>query len=69
MSKGSTPQNITTTTEAEPSDYIRPYLDIAMDDAQTLYQSDMPNFFPEATYVGFSPETDTALELAKTRAI
>lgn len=68
MSKGSTPQNITTTTEAEPSDYIRPYLDVAMDDAQSLYQSDMPNFFPEATYVDFSPETDTALELARARA-
>ena len=68
MSKGSTPQNITTTSESEPSEYIRPYLDIAMDDAQTLYQSDVPNFFPEQTYVGFAPETETALDLARARA-
>lgn len=68
MSKGSTPQNITTTSSSEPSEFIRPYLEGAMDDAQTLYESDMPNFFPEATFVGFSPETDTALELARARA-
>jgi hypothetical protein len=69
MSKGSNPTNVTTTSEQEPSDYIRPYLDIAMDDAQALYQSDTPNFYPNATYVNFSPETDTALELTKQRAL
>jgi len=69
MSKGSNPTNVTTTSEQEPSEYIRPYLDIAMDDAQALYQSDTPNFYPNATYVNFSPETDTALELTKQRAL
>lgn len=69
MSKASNPTNVTTTTQSEPSDYIKPYLDIAMDDAQSLYQSDMPNFYPNATYVNFSPETNTALELTKQRAL
>lgn len=69
MSKGSSPQNVTTTTESEPSEYIRPYLDIAMDDSRDLYQSQSPNFFPEATYVGFDPATETALQLAQNRAL
>lgn len=69
MSKGSTPTNVTTTTSNEPSEFIKPYLEVAMDDAQDLYESDNPNFFPNATYVNFSPETDTALELTKQRAL
>ena len=69
MSKGSTPTNVTTTTSNEPSEFIKPYLEGAMDDAQDLYESDNPNFYPNATYVNFSPETDTALELTKQRAL
>ena len=69
MSKGSNPTNVTTTTSTDPSDFIKPYLTPAMDDAQSLYQSTTPNFFPNATYVNFSPETDTALQLASNRAI
>lgn len=68
MSKGSTPTNITTTTEAEPSEFIRPYLTTAIDDAEALYRSDTPQFFPEATFVDFAPETETALDLARARA-
>ena len=69
MSKGSSPQNVTTTTESEPSEYIRPYLDIAMDDSRDLYQSTAPNFFPNSTYVNFDPATETALKLAQNRAM
>ncbi len=31
MSKGSSPQNVTTTSSAEPSEFIRPYLEQAID--------------------------------------
>lgn len=68
MSKGSNPSNVTTTTSNEPSDFIKPYLTQAIDYSQDLFESDVPNFFPNATYVGFSPETETALDLAKARA-
>ena len=68
MSKGSNPSNLTTTTQNEPSDFIRPYLTEAIDYSQDLFQSDLPNFFPNATYVDFSPETQTALDLTTTRA-
>ena len=68
MSKGSNPSNVTTTSSAEPSDFIRPYLSEAIDYSQDLFQADMPNYFPNATYVGFAPETETALDLATARA-
>jgi len=69
MSKGSSPSSITSTQSAEPSDFIRPYLTQAMDYNQDLFESDMPNYFPNATYVGYSPETETSLELARKRAV
>ena len=69
MSKGSSPQNVTTTTSAEPSEFIRPYVQEAMDYGQDLFQSDTPNFFPNNTYIDPSAETQTALDLASARAI
>lgn len=69
MSKGSNPTNVTTTTAAEPSEFVRPYLTEAFDQAQNLFQSEVPNFYPNQTYTDFSPETETALQLATARAI
>ena len=68
MSKGSNPTNVTTTTSAEPSDFIRPYYTEAIDSAQNLYQSALPDFFPNNTYVPTPAETQTALALATNRA-
>ena len=70
MSKGSNPQNVTTTTSSEPSEFIRPYYTQAIEAAQDLYENpDIPSFFPNNTYVDFAPETDAALQLASARAI
>ena len=69
MSKGSNPTNVTTTTSAEPTEFIRPYLTPAFDKAQTLFQSNVPNYYPQQTYTGFAPETSTALQLATNRAV
>lgn len=69
MSKGSNPTNVTTTTAAEPSEFVRPYLTQAFDQAQDLYESAVPNFYPQQTYTDFSPETETALQLATARAL
>lgn len=68
MSKGSNPQNVTTTTSTEPSEFIRPYYEQAINTAQDLFEGTAPNFFPNQTYVGFAPETETALNLATARA-
>ena len=69
MSKGSNPQNITTTTSAEPSEFVRPYVTEAFDQAQNLFQSSTPNYFPAQTYTDFAPETTAALNLASARAL
>ena len=69
MSKGSNPQNITTTTATEPSEFVRPYLTEAVGQAQDLFRSTTPNYFPSQTYAGFAPETTAALNLASTRAL
>ena len=69
MSKGSSPSSVvTSSTSNEPSEFIRPYLTQAIDYSQDLFESSMPNYFPNATYTGFSPETQTALDLATARA-
>ena len=69
MSKGSSPTNVTTTTAMEPSEFIKPYFQQAIDYGQDLFESQTPQFFPEATYTGFAPQTETALQLAQQRAI
>lgn len=69
MSKGSNPTNVTTTTSAEPSEFIKPYFQQAIDYGQDLFESQTPQYFPEATYTGFAPQTETALQLAQARAI
>ena len=69
MSKGSNPQNITTTTATEPSDFVKPYVSEAFDQAQNLFQSATPNFYPNQTYTDFAPESTAAMQLATNRAL
>ena len=44
MSKGSNPTNVTTTTSAEPSEFIRPYFQQAIDYGQDLFESQTPQY-------------------------
>ena len=70
MSKGSSPSSVVSSSASnEPSEFIRPYLTQAIDYSQDLFESAMPNYFPNATYTGFAPETQTALDLARARAV
>ena len=69
MSKGSNPSNVTTTTSAEPSEFVQPYLTQAFNQAQNLFESSVPNYFPKQTYADFTPETETALKLATARSL
>lgn len=61
MSKKSSPQTNTTTTE--PPSYIAPYLQQGARDAASLYGAGGPGVTP------FSPQTQTALNMAESRAI
>jgi len=69
MSKGSTPTQQASTYTTEPSEFTRPYYEEALQQAQQLYQSDVPQYFPAATYVPFSGETEAALQLQTQRAL
>ena len=69
MSKGSNPKMVTTSTSAEPSEFIKPYYTQAIDTAQDLFEGSTPNYFPNATYVGFAPETQASLNLTTARAL
>jgi len=69
MSKGSTPTQQASTVTAEPSEFVKPYYEEALGQAQQLYQSDVPQYFPEATYVPFSGQTEAALQLQEQRAL
>ena len=69
MSKGSNPTNVTTTTSSEPSEFIKPYYQQAIDYGQDLFESQTPQYFPEATYTNFAPQTEAALQLGQARAL
>ena len=69
MSKGSNPQNITTTTATEPSEFVKPYVTEAFGQAQNMFQSASPNFYPNQTYTDFAPESNAAMQLATNRAM
>ena len=68
MSKGSNPSSVTSTTSSEPSEFVKPYLTEAFGQAQNLFQSSVPNYYPNQTYANFAPETSAALNLATQRA-
>ena len=68
MSKGGNPSSVTSTTSSEPSEFVKPYLTEAFGQAQNLFQSAVPNYYPNQTYADFAPETSAALNLATQRA-
>jgi hypothetical protein len=69
MSKGSQPTQQANTVIAEPSEFVKPYYEEALGQAQQLYQSDVPQYFPQATYTPFSGQTEAALQLQEQRAL
>jgi hypothetical protein len=48
-------------TQVEPPSYAKPFLEFGLSEAKNQYQSGTPNYYPETTVVGFSPETEMAL--------
>ena len=69
MSKGSQPTQQASTVTAEPGEFVKPYYEEALGQAQQLYQSDVPQYFPQATYTPFSGQTEAALQLQEQRAL
>ena len=58
----------TTTQSAQIDPALRPYVKYGLTEAQRLYQTGAPQYFPGQTYVSPSQQTQTALNLAQQRA-
>lgn len=69
MSKGGGSTKSTTNTTAEPWSGLQPYLKSAYADAQNLYNSGGPEYYPNATYVPFTSQQDLAMQLMQQRAL
>mgnify|MGYP000053004605 CR=1 FL=1 len=69
MSKGGggSSRQITSSTGASP--FAEPFIEYGMTEAQKLYESATPQYFPQSTVVGFSPETEMALSGIRQQAV
>lgn len=65
--------NVTTSSTSkqtvEPPAFLKPFLEDAVREAQRQFRSDAPQFFPGQTFVDPSPETISALDLTRARAL
>jgi len=59
----------TTTRSSAPWVDEQPYIREIMSGAQQAYQSDAPSYFPQSTVIGFSPQTQGALQATESRAL
>lgn len=57
----------TTTQQLDPT--IKPYVSYGLSEAQRLYQTQTPEYYPGQTYVGPSTQTQSALQAAQQRAV
>jgi hypothetical protein len=66
---GSSSQPSHTTQTTEPPAYLRPYLQDAAGEAQNLYRTGGPQYYPGNTVVPFSSQTEQALGRTEQRAL
>ena len=59
----------TVNTQVQPPDYAMPFLEFGLNQAKSQYNSATPSYYPASTVVGFSPETVTALDTMRSRAL
>lgn len=57
------------TTKVEPWGVQAPYLKDIYGQAQNLYNSGGPDYYPNATYTPFSPQSQMAMQLGENRAL
>jgi hypothetical protein len=67
MSKGGGQTRTVTQTTGAP-EYAQPFLEYGLSEAKRLY-GEQPAYYPEQTTVGYSPETELALQSARQKAI
>lgn len=59
----------TVNTQTQPPDYALPYLQYGLAEAKDQFESGMPSYYPGSTVVGFSPESQMALDMVRGRAL
>jgi len=67
--KGGGQTRTITSTQGMPAEYALPYFKYGLSEAKRLYESDGPNYYPGSTVVGFSPESQKALQMTRQRAL
>ena len=67
MGGGGGGQNTVTRTELDPA--VRPYVEYGLSEAQKLYQTPGPSYFPGQSYVSPSGTTQLGLQAAQNRAL
>ena len=61
MSKGGGGSTRTITSTSGATQFAQPFLKFGVEEAKRLYESPTPQYYPENTVVGFSPESEMAL--------
>ena len=69
MSKGGRSGQQTVNTQVEPPAYAKPFLEYGLCEAKQRYETGEPEFYPFPTTVGFSPESEMALDMVRDRAL
>jgi hypothetical protein len=59
----------TSTTKSELDPTVRPFVEYGLQEAKGLYGTPGPDYFPGATYISPSAQTEAALRAAQTRAM
>lgn len=66
MSKGGTK---TVQTQSSVPDFIKPFYERGLTEAERLYGEPGPSYFPGSMVAGMAPETQSALSMARNRAL
>ena len=66
MSGGGSSGSSTVTNQLDPT--IKPFVKYGLDESQRLYRRGGPQYYPGQTYVGMSPQTQSALGQAEQRS-
>ena len=65
---GSSTKQATSTSNTEPWKEQQPYIKQGMSEAKKLYEGPSPQYFPQSTVAGFSPEQQQAQQMGTQRA-
>jgi len=69
MSKGGGNTRTVQAGSTEPPAFQKPFLEYGLSQAKQLYESGAPQYFPGQTVVGYSPESEMALQGIRQQAI